>query len=459
MRVDFGVFFHVPKEIPQREVVMPLSDLDCRIAKSSLKTYKLFDSGGLFLEVTPTGTKIWRFKYKFYGKEKLLTIGRYPNVSLLQARINHEEAKNNILNGVDPAQKKQEDKKLKQLEYAQTFELVALEWHKRNYSTWSANYARDILRRLQRNVFPFIGQKPISIVSIQDVLLCLQKMEEREALHLAKRIVQIIGQILRYAVITGRASRDFTPDLKGAVKKYKKKHFASIEPDKLNLLLEAIDRNEPRLYKQTILGMKLLLLTFVRTIELIDARWDEFDLKAGTWNIPPERMKMRKSHLVPLSRQTISVLNELADTFGTKGYILPSIVHGNDRISNNTILQGLAKLGFKKVMTGHGFRSLAMSILKEKLGYRHEVVDRQLAHLPKGEVNQAYDRATFIPDRIKMMQDWADFIDSLTERKKSPPSISVYHSFSMPSHVDKSYKVSGTFPFYIHSTTLPLKQG
>lgn len=396
---------------------MPLCDLDCRQAKSRIKAYRLYDSGGLYLDIKPTGTKVWRLKYKFYDREKLLTIGKYPNISLLKARLTQAEAKKNIENGIDPAQQKQDRKRDERFKQTQTFELVAKEWHERNFDIWSVDHAKDILRRLQNNVFPYIGKKPINIITVQDILFCLQKMEDRQALHLAKRILQTIGQIMRYGVITGRAERDFTPDLKGAVKKYKKSHYAALTIDKLPDLIDAMNQNDARLYKQTILAMKLLMLTFVRTSELINAHWNEFDLENAAWNIPAERMKMRKAHFVPLSTQVIAILNELGDIFGRHGYILPSIVCHKKSISNNTILKGLGRLGFKKVMTGHGFRALAMSTIKERLGYRHEVVDRQLAHLPKSMVDQAYDRATFIPERIKMMQDWADYIDSLSTKQ------------------------------------------
>jgi integrase len=393
---------------------MSLTDLKCRQAKPKDKTFRLFDTGGLYLEVKPTGTKVWRLKYKFYGKEKSLTIGKYPAISLLAARIEKETAKTSLETGIDPASQKQESKRLRRFNQAQTFELVALEWHKKNYDTWSPNHAMHILSRLKQNVFPIIGQKPISLVTVQDILICMQKIEERKAYHMTRRVLQIIGQVMRYAVVTGRADRDFTSDLKGSLKKYKKGHYAAIEPDKLPDLMKAINKNEARLYKQTILAIKLLLLTFVRTSELINARWEEFDFEKSIWNIPAERMKMRLPHVVPLSKQVVDILNELGDFYGRNGYILPSIINMHKPISNNTILQGLGRLGYKKIMTGHGFRALAMSTLKEKLGYRHEVVDRQLAHLPKNKIDQAYDRATFIPDRIKMMQEWADYINTIS---------------------------------------------
>lgn len=396
---------------------MPLCDLDCRQAKARDKAFRLYDTGGLYLDVKPTGTKVWRLKYKFHSREKLLTIGKYPSISLLQARLRQAEAKKQIENDVDPAQRKQDEKKAKRFKQTQTFELVAKEWHQQNFDNWSIKHATDILHRLQNNVFQFIGDKPIDKITIQDILFCLKKMENRKAFNLARRILQYVGKIVRYGVITGRIERDFTPDLKDSIKKYKKTHFAAIDINRLPELIEAMNKNDARLYKQTTIAMKLLMLTFVRTSELIQAQWEEFDLENSSWYIPAERMKMRKPHFVPLSKQVIAILNELGDTYGRNGFILPSVVCRKKSISNNTVLKGLERLGFKKVMTGHGFRALAMSTIKEKLGYRHEVVDRQLAHLPKSMVDQAYDRATFIDERIKMMQDWADYIDSLSKGK------------------------------------------
>lgn len=392
---------------------MSLSDLDCKRAQPKEKSYRLFDSGGLYLEVKPTGKSIWRFKYRFYGKERLLTIGKYPKVSLIKAREDRDKAKDSIENGVDPAQKKQDQKKLKKFHEAQTFELIALEWCEKNQVIWSEKYAKHMKSRLEHNVFPEIGNRAMTTLTVQHILACVQKVEQRNAHDLAHRILQSIGQVMRYAVITGRADRDITTDLKGALKKYKKGHFAAIDPDDLNKLVEAINHNEARLYKITILAIKLLMLTFVRTSELINATWSEFDLEKSLWTIPAERMKMGKIHHVPLSTQTIAILNQLKELYGDEGYILPSVVTHGKPISNNTILMGLGRLGYKHKMTGHGFRALAMSTIKEKLGYRHEVVDRQLSHQPKSKIDKAYDRANFLSDRIKMMQEWADYIDAL----------------------------------------------
>lgn len=393
---------------------MSLSDLDCRHAKPLSKPYKLTDSGGLYLHVMPSGKRVWRFKYRVYGKEKLLTIGSYPTITLIAAREKRDKAREDIELGNDPAQKKQDEKQLARFKGAQTVELIAMEWYNQNLSYWAPSYSRHILSRLKANVFPFIGHVPIAAISVQHVLNCVQKVEERKKFDLAHRTLQMIGQILRYAVASGRAERDFTKDLRGALKRYTKGHFAAIDTDELPDLLKAIDKNDARLFKQTVLALKLILLTFVRTSELINATWAEFDMEKSIWTIPAERMKMRKLHIVPLSKQVKSILLELKEHFGGEGYILPSAFKRDRPISNNAILNALDKLNYKKIMTGHGFRALAMSAIKEKLHYRHEVVDRQLAHLPKSKVDKAYDRAKFLTERTQMMQDWADYVDGLS---------------------------------------------
>jgi len=395
-----------------------LSDLDCRYAKPTTSAYRLFDSGGLYLHVMTTGKRVWRLKYRLYGKEKLLTLGTYPGVTLIKAREKRDIAKQALETGVDPGQQKKDEKLLAQFKQAQTVQLVATEWYHRNLPTWSPSYAKNVLSRLQQNIFPFIGQQPIASLTIQQLLVCLQKVEDRNRNDLAHRVLQMMGQIMRYAVITERANRDITPDMKGALKKYVKGHFASIEIDELPGLLKAIEVNDARLFKQTILALKLMLLTFVRTSELINATWDEFDLANKVWSIPAERMKMRKAHTVPLSNQSVSILQELSELFGQQGYILPSAFRKNKPISNNTILKALERLGYGKLMTGHGFRALAMSAIKEQLGYRHEVVDRQLAHQPKSKVDKAYDRAQFLTERTTMMQEWADYIDVISGSAK-----------------------------------------
>ncbi|MFD1258115.1 tyrosine-type recombinase/integrase [Mucilaginibacter terrae] len=392
---------------------MPLIDLNCRHAKPKEKAYRIFDTNGLYLSVMPSGTKVWRYKYRFLGKEKLLTIGHYPAISLVLARQKRDVAKELIAGGIDPAADKQDQKNAVKHKAEQTFEVVATEWHTHFEDTWEPRYAKHITQRLKMNAYPFIGSIPIAELTAHQLLTCLQRIEGRGRSDLAKRMLSLIGQVLRYAVITGRTDRDVSVFLKGALKKYKKGHHAAINSDQLPDFLRTLEKNERRLYPQTIYAIRLMLLTFVRTNELIGAKWEEFNFEKAIWIVPAERMKMRIEHIVPLSKQVIAILNELKNLYGGNGFILPSIVNPNKHISNNTILKGLDALGYHKIMTGHGFRALAMSTIKEKLHYRHEVVDRQLAHLPKSKIDQAYDRAQFLPQRVKMMQKWADFIDNM----------------------------------------------
>ena len=401
-------------QIHVKERNMSLSDTVCRNAKAKEKPYKLFDSGGLYLEVSPTGQRYWRLKYRIFNKEKRIALGIYPATSLVEAREEREKAKKLIKNHIDPSAERQEQKRIACLKATETFQKVAEDWHKHHYDSWSKKHADNILHRMKMDVFPRIGHYPISKLSAPVILSCLQKIEERGAQELARRALQMCGQVFRYAVVTGRAERDITPDLRGSLKKANKSHFAAIEIDELPKLLKKLHINERRLFRQTILLIRMMLLTFVRTSELIEATWDEINLEKAEWVIPAERMKMRKAHIVPLSEQVLSIIRELKEMNGNRHFIFPSIVKPLKPMSNGTILMALDRMGYRNKMTGHGFRALAMSTIKEKLGYQHEVVDRQLAHAPVSSVDRAYDRAKFLPQRKQMMQDWADYIDALS---------------------------------------------
>lgn len=418
----WGIYPKSPESIPPtfpypqpatKERSMSLSDLACRKAMPQSSPYRLYDTSGLYLEVLPSGKRVWRLKYRIHGKEKTYTLGHYPDLGLVQAREQRDSQKEAIAQGNDPSGQKQESKRLASFKAAQTFEAVAREWHSRNLDTWTEKHGGHIIRRLEQNVFKSFGHKPIAEVTIQDTLACLQKVEDRGCIHMAKRIKQIIGQVLRYAVVTGRAERDFTPDLRGSLKRYRPGHYATIDAEELPALIQAIEQNKVRLFRQTIIALKLLMLTFVRTNELINATWQEFDLEKRVWLIPAERMKMRKAHIVPLSDQVMMLLQELQQLFGNKPErpILPSVIRRSKPISSNTILSALDSLGYKYKMTGHGFRALAMTTIKENMTYRHEVIDRQLAHAHKNKIEAAYDRAQFLKERAQMMQDWADYID------------------------------------------------
>jgi integrase len=299
------------------------------------------------------------------------------------------------------------------LNAANTFEGLAREWHERNIERWTPLYAQDILHRLEMDIFPQIGKRPIAGISPVHVLDALRKIEKRGAHEMSHRAMQYCGQIFRYAVVTGRAERNPASDLKGALKPAKHTHYAALEPKDLPEFLKTLERNDARLYVQTRLAIRLLMLTFVRTGELIKAAWDEFDLEAAEWSIPAERMKMRKPHIVPLSKQAIAIVRELHKLNGNRDWILASAAKPRQHMSNNTILKALERLGYKGRMTGHGFRALAMTTIKEKLKIPHEVVDRQLAHAPRSKVDAAYDRTKFLDERRKMMQKWADYIDAV----------------------------------------------
>ncbi len=404
---------------------MALSDLDCRHAKPQSSPYKLRDSSGLYLEVRSSGTKIWRQRYKICGKEKLLTHGNYPAVSLVQAREKRDAARADIAGGINPNQIKREQKILAKYASAQTFELVAREWLQEYKSRWADRTHDNTLSRLEKNVFPFFGKMPVSEITPPMIYACVRRIEERKTNELARRVLRAIGQVFRYAVVTGRAESDKTRDLKGALFPHRPGHFAAITIEELPELLRKLNVNTGRLYRQTTIAMWLMILTFVRTSELLEARWDEVNFDRAEWRIPPERMKMKSAHTVPLSKQAIALLREL-ETISRKrvesvglspNYLFPSFTRRDKPMSNTTLLMALRRMDYYRRMTGHGFRALAMSTIKERLGYRHEVVDRQLAHLPKGKVNQAYDRADFLGERKVMMQQWADYIDEVQREK------------------------------------------
>lgn len=391
---------------------MPLTNIACQKAQPDQKPYKMFDSGGLYLEVMPNGSKYWRLKYRYFGKENRLAIGVYPRISLAEARERREQAKKALDNNVNPSVSKKEQKMRAQQNAETTFELVAREWHKLNEEKWTPNYAQDILHRMEMDIFPKIGSLPIADIRPVKILETLRLIERRGAFEMARRTKQYLGQIFRYAVITERAEKDPTADLKDALKPFQHGHFAALEADDLPEFLNALKENKARLYLQTQNAIRFLLLTFVRTSELIEAKWNEFDLEHAQWNIPAERMKMRRPHVVPLSTQALAVLREQQKLTGQWEWVFPNAVRPADHMSNGTILKALERLGYKGRMTGHGFRALAMSTIKERLGYRHEVVDRQLAHAPANKVDAAYDRAKFLDERKVMMQKWADYLNS-----------------------------------------------
>lgn len=397
---------------------MKLTNISCNSAKPKDKPYKLADGGGLHLLVNPNGSKLWRLKYRHLGKEKLLSFGQYPLVTLAEAREERDKAKKLLNSEADPMQDKKERKREALLNADNTFASIALEWHDNQKEKWSDKHAEKLLRRFELDIFPYIGKRPINDITAPEVLEMLRKIEKRGAYDTVTRVRQICGQVFRYGIATGKCDRDHAADLKGATKVGKSGHFAALDIKELPEFLGVLERNEARLFNQTRRAIALLMLTLVRTGELIQATWDEFDFDNAVWEIPAERMKMKKAHIVPLSRQVMDILKaqkEDTDNLNTN-WVFPSPQSFRKHMSNNTILMALKRMGYRGRMTGHGFRALGMSTIKEKLRYRHEVVDRQLAHVPHSKVDRAYDRAQFIDERTQMLQDWADYVDSLEKK-------------------------------------------
>ena len=393
---------------------MPLTDAAIRKAKPKEKAYKLSDAGGLFLWVQPSGGKWWRYKYRHAGKEKSLALGAYPDVSLAEARERHSQARKMLSAGKDPADAKREAKRLAILKSENSFEALAREWCENRRHSWVTNYGEAMLTRLERNVFPKLGTRPIAEITAPEFLSVFRLVENRGALDLARRVMEASGQILRYAIATGRAERNPVADLRGALKPPVSKHRAYLKADELPEYLrklEAYDGNP-----QTKLALKLLLLTFVRTGELRAAVWTEINLDKAEWRIPAERMKMRDPHIVPLSRQAVEVLKELQPLTGQWRFVFPNQHKPSGCMSENTVLYALYRMGYHSKATGHGFRSTASTILNEH-GFAPDIIERQLAHCERNEVRAAYNHAQYLPQRREMMQWWANYLDGAAAKE------------------------------------------
>jgi len=407
-----------------------LTEMQVRNAKPRDKPYKLFDGGGLYLEVVPTGSRIWRLKFRqANGKENRLTFGPYPEITLQEAREKRLETRRLMLQGVDPAKHRDATKRIAADQLANTFEKIAREWYANKVPTWSDRTAKNMIQRLEADIFPQIGSMPIAEIKHRDVISALRKIEERGATEIAKRMKAVCSTIFSYAIQCGLTDRNLVVDMKDVLKTKRASHFAAIEADELPEFLAALARNEARMFEPTRIAMRLMLLVFVRTSELIETPWSEIDFDKSEWIIPWQRMKRGKltvnpdmtNHHVCLSRQALALLRELHAITGHRKHLFPNQRDPKKPMSNNTLLVTLERMGYKGRMTGHGFRALAMSTIKERLGYRHEVVDRQLAHAPKDKVASAYDRAKFLDERKVMMQAWADYLDAVERGDKPQP--------------------------------------
>ncbi|MCM1129617.1 MAG: integrase arm-type DNA-binding domain-containing protein [Alistipes senegalensis] len=408
--------------------VLPLTDKQVSNAKPREKNYKLGDGGGLYLLVRSEGGKYWRLDYRFGGKRKTFALGVSPEVSLQEARRKREEARRLLANEIDPGENKKARKAAAEEIASNTFEKIGREWYANRLETWAPSTAKDILNRLEKDIFPEIGALPISTITHKQLIGALRKIESRGAYEIAKRLKANCARIFSYAIQHGLTDKNIANDLTDVLKPVRKGHFAAISSEELPELLRAIDSNHARLYFPTRAALILMMLTLLRTSELIETPWSEIDLKRGEWIIPWHRMKMgrrtmnpdMRDHHVCLSRQALDLIQELHRFNGSGKWLFPNQRDPSRPMSNGAILMALKRMGYKGKMTGHGFRALGMTTLKEQLGYRHEVVDRQLAHAQKNKIDSAYDRAMFLQERKKMMQKWADYLDRLRRENVMP---------------------------------------
>ena len=391
--------------------VKPLTPSAVANAKAKATAYMLPDGGGMFLLVNPDGSRWWRFRYNRpgTGKRNMLSLGTFPDVSLKRAREKRDDARKLVADGIDPADKRQAEA----VAAADTFEAVAREWFAKFSTRWAPSHADKVLRRLERDVFPWLGRKPIAKLDAPTILATLRRIESRGAVETAHRALQNCGQVFRYAVATGRANADVTRDLRGSLTPWKPGHFASMtDPDEVGALLRAIDGFNGM--HQVSAALKLAPLVFVRPGELRSAEWAEIDLDVAEWNIPAHKMKMREPHLVPLSSQAVAILRDLQPLTGAGRYVFPGARDRKKPLSNMAMNAAFKRMGFDgQTFTVHGFRAMARTILDERLGFRPDYIEHQLAHAVKDANGRAYNRTSFLPERRTMMQAWADYLDTL----------------------------------------------
>ncbi len=375
------------------------------------KPVRLADERGLYLLLNPNGSRWWRFDYRFDGKHKTLSFGVYPDVPLKLARERRDEARNLVALGSDPGAQRKAEKQAKAESGSNTFEALGREWIATRGKEWTESYTSKTVSSLERHAFPAIGAKPISEITAPELLALLRAIEGRGTVDMAHRISQHCSAIFRFAISTGRAVTDPVINLRGALSSTKKEHYAALtDPLAFAELLRDVEKYRGE--ATTKAAMQMLALTFQRTKEVRFAEWSQFDLDAAMWRIPAEIMKMREAHIVPLSRQAIAVLKELQPLTGAGRLVFQSSISRERPISENTVIYALGRMGYKGRMTGHGFRSVASTMLNEQ-GFRADLIERQLAHSEMNAVRAAYNRAEYLPERKTMMQQWADYLDKL----------------------------------------------
>jgi len=394
---------------------MNLSNTAIRKTKPTDKPIKLTDGKGLYLLLNPNSSRWWRFNYRrpITGKRNTLSFGTYPDTSLADARAKRDEARKLLADGVDPG----EHRKAKELAGAEraanSFEVVAREWFAKQKPSWVIGHSAKVLQRLENDLFPWLGKRPISDVTAKELLATVNRIADRGAVDTAHRALQNSGQIFRYAIVTGRAERNPATDLRGALPSPKESHLAAItDPEKVAGLLRAMDTYSGSFVTKA--ALRLAPLVFVRPGELRHAEWEEIDLDKAEWNIPAAKMKMAQPHLVPLSKQAVAILSELHALTGRSRYVFPGARTHKRPMSDNAILAALRRMGFAKdEMSGHGFRAMARTILDEVLHFRPDYIEHQLAHAVRDPNGRAYNRTSHLPERRNMMQAWADYLDTL----------------------------------------------
>jgi integrase len=388
---------------------MPLTDIKCKSFTPREKSYKITDEKNLYLEIMPSGSKYWRFKFKFAGKENRLAFGVYPEVSLKEAREKRDIARKQLENGINPSEAKKKAKLQQLINLDNSFESIARDWHQKQKDNWTDRHFHYVLRRLEADIFPFLGKRPINEIEPPELLAVLKKIENRGAIDIAKRAKQTTGQIFRYAIANGIANRDITSDLKDALQTRKKKHFNRLEEKELPEFLQKLENYHGE--QSTKLALKLLIHTMLRTGEIIGAKWEEIDFDKKEWHIPKERMKARRKHIVPLTKQSIAIIKQIRELHNNEIYLFPNANNSNKTISNNTLLYALYRMGYHSRTTTHGFRGLTSTILNEN-EFNSDHIELQLAHSEDDKVRASYNHAKYLEQRHKMMKWWSDYLEN-----------------------------------------------
>lgn len=389
---------------------MPLTDLEIRRSKPREKPYTLSDGNGLSLLIEPNGSKGWRFRYRFDGKAKMLSLGTYPTISLTDARQKRDDAKKLVAAAINPSEVRKREKQDRQAEIGNTFEVIAREWYEKRFDRWSASYAEEMIKTFEVDVFPFIGSRPIAEIKPMELMGVLSLLDERGATEKLRKVRQRCGEVWRYAIVTGRAEYNPAPDLVSAFAPHKKEHYAFLKADELPEFFRVLNTYSGSFLVKS--AMRLQVLTGLRPGELRQAEWSEIDFEKRVWEVPAARMKKRRPHCVPLPEQAIYLLEQLKPLTGQYRYIFPGRIHHSKPMSEMALNVLIRRIGYAGRVTGHGFRHTMSTILHEQ-GYNTAWIEMQLAHVDKNSIRGTYNHAQYLGGRREMLQWYADMIDGL----------------------------------------------